>query len=240
MEIATRRQPTRAKITESGSAPPAKLAPITMVMATAAAGAMWVIDWKRTSRSPIAPRASWFPGGRDPGEAVRDDESITTLPFRGIPGLCASGGLWGQAGDGVPGPRAIAWNCDGSMGRAVRPRLWLLPMGHGQAARLGPAGPPAGRRASASGGRAAPSRDGPRAADGLLARPGPGWRRPVGRARGRTAPPAPPRRRPTRRSCRRVSSDHGPPVRLDGPTPRTPGSAPWRPALRSRTVGEAR
>jgi hypothetical protein len=94
MEMATRRQPTRAKITESGSAPPAKLAPITMVMATAAAGAMWVIDWNSTSRSPMAPRASWFPGGGDPGKVGRDvDESITTLPLPEIAELCAWGGV---------------------------------------------------------------------------------------------------------------------------------------------------
>ena len=90
MEMATRRQPTRAKITESGSAPPAKLAPITMVMATAAAGAMCVIDWNSTSRIPMAPRASSFAGGEDPGEVVRDDESITALLFRWIAGLCAA------------------------------------------------------------------------------------------------------------------------------------------------------
>src|SRR6266508_2389621 len=110
MEIATRRQPTRAKITESGSAPPAKLAPITMVMATAAAGAMWVIDWKSTSRSPMAPRASWFPGERDPGEAKGDDESITTLPFRGIPDYALRTALGAKS---VTEPRvhgAIAWN----------------------------------------------------------------------------------------------------------------------------------
>src|SRR5215212_11825079 len=55
--MATSRQPTRAKITERGRAPLAKLAPTMIEKATAAAGAIWVIDWNRTSRRPIASRA---------------------------------------------------------------------------------------------------------------------------------------------------------------------------------------
>src|SRR5215204_5423602 len=55
--MATSRQPTRAKITDRGRAPAAKLAPTMIEKATAAAGAIWVIDWNRTSRRPIASRA---------------------------------------------------------------------------------------------------------------------------------------------------------------------------------------
>src|SRR5215211_5323419 len=55
--MATSRQPTRAKITDRGRAPAAKLAPTMIEKATAAAGAMWVIDWNRTSRRPMASRA---------------------------------------------------------------------------------------------------------------------------------------------------------------------------------------
>src|SRR4030095_14387154 len=57
IEMATSRQPTRAKITDRGRAPLAKLAPTMIEKATAAAGAIWVIDWNRTSRRPIASRA---------------------------------------------------------------------------------------------------------------------------------------------------------------------------------------
>ena len=46
-----------AMTTASDVAPPAKAMPPTMENATAAAGAMWVIDWKRTSRRPMASRA---------------------------------------------------------------------------------------------------------------------------------------------------------------------------------------
>src|SRR5213592_3604932 len=55
--MATSRQPTSARITDSGRAPAAKLAPTMIENATAAAGAMWVIDWNRTSLRPIASRA---------------------------------------------------------------------------------------------------------------------------------------------------------------------------------------
>src|SRR6266498_4852029 len=57
MQTATSMQPTRARITDRGRAPAAKLAPTMIEKATAAAGAMWVMDWNRTSLSPIASRA---------------------------------------------------------------------------------------------------------------------------------------------------------------------------------------
>jgi len=57
----TSRQATNAKITASGSEPPAYPAPAGIEAAIAAPGAMPVIDWKSTSRRPIALRRS--PGG---------------------------------------------------------------------------------------------------------------------------------------------------------------------------------
>src|SRR4030095_583349 len=57
IETATSRQATRAKTTDRGRAPLAKLSPTMIETAPAAAGAMWVIDWNRTSRRPIASRA---------------------------------------------------------------------------------------------------------------------------------------------------------------------------------------
>src|SRR6266516_2344427 len=57
MEMATSRQATSARITASGRAPPANCAPTMIEKATAAAGAIWVIDWNRTSLRPIASRA---------------------------------------------------------------------------------------------------------------------------------------------------------------------------------------
>jgi len=56
METATSRQATSASTTARGSAPPANWAPTMIEKATAAAGAMCVIDWNRTSLRPIA---SW-------------------------------------------------------------------------------------------------------------------------------------------------------------------------------------
>ena len=64
MEIATSRQPISARMTASGRAPPANPAPAMIENATAAAGAMWVIDWNRTSRSPMASRARPVEGAR--------------------------------------------------------------------------------------------------------------------------------------------------------------------------------
>src|SRR5688572_6104698 len=63
MQKATQRHATRATRTESGSAPPAKFAPTMMEKATATAGAMCVMDWNRTSRRPMASRASPVPRG---------------------------------------------------------------------------------------------------------------------------------------------------------------------------------
>ena len=56
MHQAHSRHATRAKMTASGSAPPARPAPAGMEAAMAAAGAMSVIDWNSTSRRPIASR----------------------------------------------------------------------------------------------------------------------------------------------------------------------------------------
>ncbi len=64
METATSRQPTSANSTDSGSAPAAKLAPTMIEKATAAAGAIWVMDWNRTSRRPMASRARPGVGAR--------------------------------------------------------------------------------------------------------------------------------------------------------------------------------
>jgi hypothetical protein len=47
-----------ANTTESGSDPPAKATPAGIEAAIAAPGAMSVMLWNRTSRSPIAPRRS--------------------------------------------------------------------------------------------------------------------------------------------------------------------------------------
>src|SRR5215468_7326152 len=54
METAQNRQATSAKTTDSGSEPPARAAPAGIDAAIAAPGAMSVMLWKRTSRSPIA------------------------------------------------------------------------------------------------------------------------------------------------------------------------------------------
>src|SRR5437588_3299116 len=62
MEHATNRHATMAMITASGVAPPPKVIPNGIENTTAAAGAMWVIDWKRTSRRPMASRARPSPG----------------------------------------------------------------------------------------------------------------------------------------------------------------------------------
>ncbi|GAA2199419.1 hypothetical protein GCM10009787_46280 [Streptomyces bangladeshensis] len=52
------RQATRAISTASGRLPPAKAAPDGIDAATAAAGAIAVMLWNRTSRNPIASRRS--------------------------------------------------------------------------------------------------------------------------------------------------------------------------------------
>ncbi len=61
-DSAVNRQATRATMTASGSAPPAKAAPDGMDAAIAAPGAIAVMLWNSTSRSPMAPRRSpgWF------------------------------------------------------------------------------------------------------------------------------------------------------------------------------------
>src|SRR5450755_4424432 len=55
---AQKRHATRAKITASGSDPPANATPAGIDAAMAAPGAMSVMLWKRTSRRPIASRRS--------------------------------------------------------------------------------------------------------------------------------------------------------------------------------------
>src|SRR5712691_7240088 len=55
---AQKRHAIRAKITESGSDPPANATPAGIDAAMAAPGAMSVMLWKRTSRRPIASRRS--------------------------------------------------------------------------------------------------------------------------------------------------------------------------------------
>jgi hypothetical protein len=58
VEEADSRQAISAKTTASGSDPPAYAAPAGIEAAIAAPGAMSVIDWKSTSRSPMASRRS--------------------------------------------------------------------------------------------------------------------------------------------------------------------------------------
>ena len=48
----------RARTTASGVLPPANSVAAPSDRAVATAGAMWVMDWNRTSVSPIAPRSS--------------------------------------------------------------------------------------------------------------------------------------------------------------------------------------
>jgi hypothetical protein len=55
---AVKKIPINAKITASGSAPPASGEPKGMEAAIAAAGAIEQIDWNATSRSPTALRSS--------------------------------------------------------------------------------------------------------------------------------------------------------------------------------------
>src|SRR5258708_6934129 len=56
MHHAQSRHATRAKTTDSGSAPPAKATPAGIDAAMAAPGAMSVMLWNKTSRRPIALR----------------------------------------------------------------------------------------------------------------------------------------------------------------------------------------
>src|SRR5215475_2054969 len=56
IETAQNRQATSANTTDSGREPPARAAPAGIDAAIAAPGAMSVMLWKRTSRSPIASR----------------------------------------------------------------------------------------------------------------------------------------------------------------------------------------
>ena len=58
MLMATNRHATNASRTASGVAPPAYVTAKMMENATAAAGAMWVIDWNRTGARPTASRCS--------------------------------------------------------------------------------------------------------------------------------------------------------------------------------------
>ncbi|MCX4649169.1 MULTISPECIES: hypothetical protein [unclassified Streptomyces] len=55
------RQATSVISTDSGRLPPANAVPAGIDAATAAAGAIAVMLWNRTPRSPIAPRSSPVP-----------------------------------------------------------------------------------------------------------------------------------------------------------------------------------
>ncbi len=58
MAMAVNRTAIIANSTASGVIPPAKVVAAPIDRAVATAGAMWVIDWNRTSGSPIASRSS--------------------------------------------------------------------------------------------------------------------------------------------------------------------------------------
>src|SRR5574341_919005 len=78
-----------ASTTPSGSEPPANGAPTMIENATAAAGAMWVMDWNSTSRSPIAERASPCEDPDDPTAAMlaplpEDDGSCRSIIARSL------------------------------------------------------------------------------------------------------------------------------------------------------------
>ena len=63
--MAVKPQPMRAMTTDSGSVVPEKLMPMPIENARPMPGAMYVIDWNTTSRSPIDPlrrRTSGVPG----------------------------------------------------------------------------------------------------------------------------------------------------------------------------------
>jgi hypothetical protein len=75
MQKAHNRQAISAKITESGSAPPAKAAPAGIEAAMAAPGAMSVMLWNSTSRRPMASL-------RRPGGAAADDVAVMPPPVR--------------------------------------------------------------------------------------------------------------------------------------------------------------
>src|SRR5213080_2351258 len=94
--MATSRHPISARMTASGSAPPANPAPAMIENATAAAGAMWVIDWNRTSRSPMASRAR-------PTEGARRSISRPPCPGMDHSEGVASGRKVGPAGCGLRG-----------------------------------------------------------------------------------------------------------------------------------------
>ena len=79
---------TRAKTTARGREPPANATPAGIEAAMAAPGAMSVMLWKRTSRSPIASR-------RRPGAVVTD--SRTAMATSADPGADAAMVSWGAA-----------------------------------------------------------------------------------------------------------------------------------------------
>ena len=82
---AQNRQATRAKITASGRDPPANATPAGIEAAMAAPGAMSVMLWNRTSRSPMAFR-------RRPGAVVVDSRTAMAT-----------------SADHAPDPAMVSW-----------------------------------------------------------------------------------------------------------------------------------
>src|SRR5262245_36172211 len=72
IEFAANNEAIRARITESGAAPPLKAMPAGMESAVAIAGAMNVMDWKRTPPNPTAPV-------RNPCRLLSSDLAISTI-----------------------------------------------------------------------------------------------------------------------------------------------------------------
>src|SRR5687768_15829240 len=59
-----------ARTTERGALPPANSVAAPIERAVATAGAMWVMDWNRTSVSPMAPRSRVCSPGLDADEDI--------------------------------------------------------------------------------------------------------------------------------------------------------------------------
>src|SRR3954447_22569104 len=81
MEFAAIRQAIRARITESGAAPPLNEMPAGMESAVGIAGAMNVMDWKSNPLKLTAPRLR---AGAPPVSAVGTSVAIATLLGSGV------------------------------------------------------------------------------------------------------------------------------------------------------------
>src|SRR5215469_6397265 len=102
MHHAQSRHATRAKITDRGSDPPANATPAGIDAAIAAPGAMSVMLWKRTSRSPIASL-------RRPVFVVAGAVAVIASPGGRRNGCCADDPTAGHRDTARLFARRVAW-----------------------------------------------------------------------------------------------------------------------------------